>query len=32
MNYMQKQEISRLQKLSDGVGQFIRYWGFRRIH
>ena len=29
---MKKQELLRLQKLSDGVGQFIRYWGFRKIH
>lgn len=32
MNYMEKQEILKLQQLSQGVGQFIRYWGFRKIH
>jgi DNA-binding transcriptional regulator GbsR (MarR family) len=32
MNHMNKQEVIRLQKLSVGVGQFIRYWGFRNIH
>lgn len=32
MNYMEKQELLRLQKLSAGIGQFIRYWGFRKIH
>ncbi len=29
---MEKQEILRLQKLAAGIGQFIRYWGFRKIH
>jgi DNA-binding transcriptional regulator GbsR (MarR family) len=32
MNYMEKQELLRLQKLAVGIGQFIRYWGFRKIH
>jgi DNA-binding transcriptional regulator GbsR (MarR family) len=32
MNYMNKQEVSGLQRLSNGIGQFIRYWGFRKIH
>jgi DNA-binding transcriptional regulator GbsR (MarR family) len=32
MNYMEKQELLRLQKLAAGIGQFIRYWGFRKIH
>ncbi len=32
MNYMEKQELLRIQKLADGIGQFIRYWGFRKIH
>lgn len=25
-------EINRLRSLSESVGDFIRYWGFRRIH
>lgn len=29
---MTKQELLRLQKLSAGIGQFMRYWGFRNIH
>jgi DNA-binding transcriptional regulator GbsR (MarR family) len=29
---MNKQELLKLQKLAEGVGQFIRYWGFRQIH
>ena len=29
---MGKQELLILQKLSVGIGQFIRYWGFRKIH
>jgi DNA-binding transcriptional regulator GbsR (MarR family) len=29
---MEKQELLRLQKLAVGIGQFIRYWGFRKIH
>jgi len=33
MNNMKKQEKSKpLQSLSMSVGDFIRYWGFRRIH
>ena len=32
MNYMEKQELLLLQKFSNGIGQFIRYWGFRNIH
>jgi DNA-binding transcriptional regulator GbsR (MarR family) len=32
MNYMKKQELLQLQKLSNGIGEFIRYWGFRNIH
>jgi DNA-binding transcriptional regulator GbsR (MarR family) len=32
MNYMKKQELIALQKLSTGVGHFIRHWGFRKIH
>lgn len=32
MNYMKKQQISKLQHLADLVGDFIRYWGFRKIH
>jgi DNA-binding transcriptional regulator GbsR (MarR family) len=32
MNHMEKQELLRLQKLAVGIGQFIRYWGFRKIH
>jgi len=32
MNYMNKQDLIRLQKLSAGIGEFIRYWGFRKIH
>jgi DNA-binding transcriptional regulator GbsR (MarR family) len=27
-----QKEIEKLQALSDSVGDFIRYWGFRRIH
>lgn len=29
---MKKQELSRLQELARQVGDFIRYWGFRKIH
>lgn len=29
---MKKQELLGLQKLSNGIGHFIRYWGFRKIH
>lgn len=29
---MEKQDLRRLQQLSDVVGQFIRYWGFRKVH
>ncbi len=35
MNYMTKKDKSNLQALSnmaDLVGDFIRYWGFRKIH
>lgn len=32
MNYMNKQELSRLRKLAGGIGLFIRYWGFRKVH
>lgn len=32
MNYMKNQEIVLIQKLSETVGEFIRYWGFRKIH
>lgn len=29
---MKKQELLQFQKLSNGIGEFIRYWGFRNIH
>ncbi len=29
---MKKQELLRLQELARQVGDFIRYWGFRKIH
>lgn len=29
---MNKQDVIKLQNLASGVGQFIRYWGFRNIH
>jgi DNA-binding transcriptional regulator GbsR (MarR family) len=29
---MEKQELLKLQKLAAGIGHFIRYWGFRKIH
>lgn len=34
INYMKKQvsELDQLALLSNSVGDFIRYWGFRRIH
>ncbi len=33
MNYMNKQvSLHHLRALADRVGDFIRYWGFRRIH
>lgn len=32
MNYMKKQTEKHLAALSGAVGDFIRYWGFRRIH
>lgn len=32
MNYMTKQETAKIQQLADLVGDFIRYWGFRKIH
>jgi DNA-binding transcriptional regulator GbsR (MarR family) len=32
MNYMKKQTEKHLLALSGTVGDFIRYWGFRRIH
>lgn len=37
MNYINNQDYlklkqSKVAQLSDSVGDFIRYWGFRRIH
>lgn len=36
MNHMKKQDrslkLKQLRALSESVGDFIRYWGFRRIH
>jgi DNA-binding transcriptional regulator GbsR (MarR family) len=34
MNYMKKQSLDekKLSHMADTVGDFIRYWGFRRIH
>ncbi len=34
MNYMKKQSLDekQLALMADTVGDFIRYWGFRRIH
>jgi DNA-binding transcriptional regulator GbsR (MarR family) len=32
INYMKKQELINLQRLSAAIGLFIRYWGFRKIH
>ena len=34
MNYMKKQSLDekKLAVMADAVGDFIRYWGFRRIH
>lgn len=29
---MKKQEITKLHRLAEVVGTFIRYWGFRKIH
>ncbi len=29
---MKKQVLNQVNALADGVGQFIRYWGFRKIH
>jgi DNA-binding transcriptional regulator GbsR (MarR family) len=29
---MGRQELIKIQQLSTFVGQFIRYWGFRKIH
>lgn len=29
---MNKQELLKIQRLADAIGQFIRYWGFRKIH
>ncbi len=29
---MGKPEVLKLQKLTAGIGRFIRYWGFRKIH
>lgn len=29
---MKKQEHLQLKKLSVSIGEFIRYWGFRKIH
>lgn len=31
-NGSSNEEIKRLRDLSESVGDFIRYWGFRRIH
>lgn len=32
MNNMKNQESIKLRRLASSVGDFIRYWGFRRIH
>jgi DNA-binding transcriptional regulator GbsR (MarR family) len=32
MNHMRNQEVKSLRDVAQGVGGFIRYWGFRRIH
>lgn len=35
MNYMEKQaksELKEMKSLSKAIGDFIHYWGFRRIH
>lgn len=32
VNYMNKQQLIKLRRLASLVGDFIRYWGFRRIH
>jgi len=32
MNHMKKQALESLRDVAQGVGNFIRYWGFRRIH
>lgn len=32
MNYMKKQDLLKIRKLSKNIGHFIRYWGFRQIH
>jgi DNA-binding transcriptional regulator GbsR (MarR family) len=32
VNYMTKQETAKIQQFADLVGDFIRYWGFRKIH
>jgi DNA-binding transcriptional regulator GbsR (MarR family) len=32
MNNMNKQESQKLRQLALVVGDFIRYWGFRKIH
>ena len=35
MNYMknlEKKQSLHLKELSDAIGDFIRYWGFRRVH
>ena len=35
MNYMTKQEkstVTALREMAELVGNFIRYWGFRKIH
>lgn len=32
MNNMKNQDFYALSELASGVGDFIRYWGFRKIH
>ncbi len=32
MNHMKTQETQKLHQLAAVVGEFIRYWGFRKIH
>lgn len=32
MNNMKRQSEKQLLDLSESIGDFIRYWGFRRIH
>lgn len=31
-NMKSKESISELRRLSHSVGEFIRYWGFRKVH